>query len=326
VTKSNLTAVSLFSGCGGFDYGAFKAGVEIIWANDIDPHAAAAYRKVFPDVEFKEKDISEIRRFPRADVLIGCYPCTGFSLASRRKWKNRTARDLTKNGTNFLFREFLRAVEQVKPKYIFVENVPGMATAKNGWFFQEQKRGFEELGFTVTPKLIDTSMYGVPQTRKRIFIVGVNKRIKDFAYVFPKPTRGQGTKQDLMTLRHIISGMDYWPDGEFYDYRFHGHYLTRNRKRSWDEPSYTIVADAHHIPLHPMGKPMKYVKKDTWKLQGDENRRLSWRECAKIQGLPASAIPSGDLFDKYRVIGNSVPPAVSKAILKPVVDFELGIV
>ena len=72
------TAVSLFSGCGGFDWGVKQSGIEIIWANDIDPHAAHAYKGLFPDVKFTLGDVREVTTFPEADILIGCYPCTGF--------------------------------------------------------------------------------------------------------------------------------------------------------------------------------------------------------------------------------------------------------
>ena len=93
-----LTAVSLFSGCGGFDWGAAQAGVKIIWANDCDPAAAAAYRSLFPAVKFHEGDIREVEEFPKADVLIGCYPCTGFSEAAKRNTPHSNKeRDLREN-------------------------------------------------------------------------------------------------------------------------------------------------------------------------------------------------------------------------------------
>jgi len=316
------TAVSLFSGCGGFDWGARQAGVKIIWANDIDPHAAAAYQALFPDVEFALGDVRDIEVFPEADILIGCYPCTGFSLGSRRKWHSRKKRNLTKDPDNYLFIEFLRAIKQVKPKYIFVENVPGMATAHDGWFLEAQKDGFRELGYKVVRMRLDAADFGVPQNRKRIFIVGVLDKPGALKYGFPGPTHGAEGKRPAKVLKDAIGGWDPWPEGEYFEYPFHGHYLTRNRKRGWSEPSYTIVANAHHVPLHPMGEPMSFVEKDTWKLNGDKNRRLSWRECASLQGLPGGTEPSGGLCQKYRVVGNAVPPALGKALIKPVVDFE----
>lgn len=320
--KGKLKAVSLFSGCGGFDWGASQAGIEIVWANDIDAHAAAAYQSLFPDVEFVFGDVRDVKIFPKADVLIGCYPCTGFSVGSRRKWHNRKKRDLTTNPDNYLFLEFLRAIRQVRPKYLFVENVPGMASANDGWFLEAQKDGFKKLGYRVVHKRLDAVDFGVPQNRKRIFIVGVLDESRALRYEFPEPSHGPEGKRPIKALKDVIGGWDLWPEGEYLDYPFPGHYLTRNRKRGWSEPSYTIVANAYHIPLHPMGEPMSFVEKDTWKLNGKKNRRLSWRECAALQGLPGSTAPSGGLRKKHRVVGNAVPPALGKALLEPVVEFE----
>ena len=318
-----LQAVSLFSGCGGFDWGAAMAGVDIIWANDIDRSAAMAYNSLLPDVEFVLKYIRMINTFPQADVMIGCYPCTGFSIAARRRWKEREERDLDAIAGNFLYREYLRALIQVKPKYFFVENVGGMITAKNGWFFQQQLDGFKEAGYEVKHKPLDATFYGVPQTRKRVFIVGVRKDIaKDFQYRFLSPTHNTTTTPSCPTLSDTIWGFPEWPEGDFCTLPFHGHYLTRNRKRSWDEQSFTIVAHHSHVPLHPGGAPMRKVGKDCWVLQGDFNRRLSWKECRALQGLPSWLDLDAPLQNKYRVVGNAVPPAFGKTLLTPIVDFE----
>lgn len=171
------------------------------------------------------------------------------------------------------------------------------------------------------------SNFGVAQKRKRVFIVGVREDIAEgFSYQFPKPTHGPNTGKDYFLLENALAEMDEWPEGEFSTAPFHGHYLTRNRKRGWKDLSYTIVAHADHVPLHPIGEPMKNVGKDEWKLQGEQNRRFSWRECAAIQGLPTKIEPSGNLAQKYRVIGNAVPPAFGKALLEPIVAFESGII
>jgi len=315
-----LSAVSLFSGCGGFDYGASQSGIEIIWANDFDKHAAVAYRSILPHVEFHEGDIRDIKSFPQADILIGCYPCTGFSLAARRRWKDREMRDLRINDDNFLYREFVRALIQVKPKFIFIENVGGMISAQEGWFFEQQLEGFRKHGYNLYHNVLYAPDFGVAQSRKRMFIVGVHQTFSDFNYSFPQPTHGGTIGKPYKVLRDAIGNMELWPEGEYFSVSFHGHYLTRNRKRSWDDPSYTIVANAHHIPLHPMGEPMIYISKDKWALQGHANRRLSWRECARLQGLSDTLLPSGNLIDKYRVVGNAVPPALGKAIVKPIIE------
>lgn len=324
MNNSPLKAISLFSGCGGFDLGAYQAGVEIIWANDIDKNASSAYQSIHPDVEFVHKDIRKIKTFPKADILIGCYPCTGFSVAARRKWKDRSERDLEKIPGNFLYMEFLRVLNQIRPKYFFVENVKGMLTANKGWFFEQQIEGFKSCGYHVEYKTLNAQDYGVAQSRARVFIVGIRTDIaKHFQYEFLKPTHGQD-KQPYKTLKDAIGGMPEWPIGDFLERKFHGHYLTRNRKRSWDQFSYTIVANASHVPLHPMGEPMVFVKKDTWKLQGDHNRRLSWKECAVIQGFSKEIDLSIEtLSGKYKVIGNAVPAKFGYVLLKPIVEHEL---
>ncbi len=314
-----LTAVSLFSGCGGFDLGAQEAGVKIIWANDIDPYAASAYRTLLPKVPFTLGDIRKIKEFPEADVLIGCYPCTGFSEAARRRPGDLSERDLRANPGNFLYREFLRALRQVRPKFLFVENVKGMLTAEDGWFFEKQKQGFRRHGYKVQSNLLLATNYGVAQERKRVFIVGIRNDVEDFAYEFPASTHGAGAKKPFSVLRDVIGNLaSKHDDDAFCTKEFHGHFLTRNRKRSWDEPSYTIVAHASHVPLHPDGEPMRRTGKDKYILQGKINRRLSWRECAAIQGLPDSIKVDGGLFAKYRVVGNAVPPAFGHALLKSV--------
>lgn len=315
-----LTAVSLFSGCGGFDLGAQAAGVQIIWANDIDPHAASAYQNLLPQVPFTPGDIRTLSRFPKADVLIGCYPCTGFSEAARRRPGDLSERDLRANPGNFLYREFLRALRQVRPKFLFVENVKGMLTAEQGWFFEKQKEGFRRHGYRIQSQLLLATDYGVAQERRRVFIVGVHEDVRDFVYEFPRPTHGEGLKTPHAVLRDVISRMESTLDDDaICTKEFHGHFLTRNRKRAWHEPSYTIVAHASHVPLHPSGEPMKRVGKDKYVLQGNINRRLSWRECAAIQGLPGHIKVEGGLYAKYRVVGNAVPPAFGKALLEPVV-------
>jgi DNA (cytosine-5)-methyltransferase 1 len=317
---SSLNAVSLFSGCGGFDLGLSRHGVDIVWANDIDNDAAEAYQSIFPNVQFVKEDIRKIETFPSADVLIGCYPCTGFSQAAKRKWKDRDERNLRTNPSNFLFLEFLRAIKIVQPKVVFVENVKGMLSADAGTFFHEQLQGLSELGFDVVHhKLLNGIDYGLPQSRQRLFLVGIHNSIsKNVSYQFPEATHGTG-RLPYQTLLDVIGGMPLDPKGEYSEQVFHGHYLTRNRKRQWDEPSFTIVANADHVPLHPFGEPMKKIGVDNWVLQGEFNRRLSYKECLAIQGLPMNMKLSGNLNSRYKVAGNAVPPLLAEIVSRPII-------
>ncbi|QDK77155.1 DNA (cytosine-5-)-methyltransferase [Spirosoma sp. KCTC 42546] len=319
-----LTAVSLFSGCGGFDFGASKAGIKVIWANDVDKTAALAYKSLLPDVDFVQGDIRKVLDFPKADVLIGCYPCTGFSLAARRKWHEREDRNLQHIEGNFLYREFIRAIDYVRPKYLFIENVGGMTSADGGWFFKQQLEGLRDKGFVVKHHMLHSEKFGLAQTRKRVFLVGVHKDIAEsgFTYNFPTATHGEKLLP-LQTMYDVLNGVETNIETDVCNNPFHGHYLTRNRKRSWNDPSFTIVATDSHVPLHPAGEPMVKVGKDNWALQGQINRRLSWKECAIIQGFPVDKLKfDAPLTQKYKVIGNAVPPNFGYAIVKPVVEYE----
>src|SRR2546426_224486 len=178
--RRKMTAVSLFSGCGGFDWGAQQAGVKIIWANDNNSYAASAYQALFPNVPFILDDIRNIREFPEADILIGCYPCTGFSGAARRRPADLSERDLRANPGNYLYREFLRAVRQIQPRFLFVENVKGMLTADKGWVFRRQIDGVRRHGYRIKFKLMHAVEYGVAQERRRVFIVCVREDVRDF--------------------------------------------------------------------------------------------------------------------------------------------------
>lgn len=317
-----VTAVSLFSGCGGFDLGATRAGVQILWANDIYSPAAATYQKYFSDTEFRKGDIRKINKkdIPEADLLIGCYPCQGFSNAAWRRWRNREQRDLFANPDNYLFQEFMRAVPYVRPKFIFIENVSGLRSSAHGHFFRAQQEMLESMNYNVFVRQLNAKDYGAAQSRKRIFIVGVRQDL-EYEYIFPEPTHGPNRLYPYTTQWDVLKRSPLWPKGEYEEAPYHGHYLTRQRKRAWYKCSYTIVANSHHVPLHPMGEPMKKIGKDNWILQGFMNRRLSWQECALLQSFEENWEPEGGLTAKYKQIGNAVPPIFGELIVRPAVEY-----
>ena len=233
-------------------------------------------------------------------------------------------RDLKENKGNFLYREFLRALRQVQPKFLFVENVRGMKTAADGWFLKRQLDNYRRHGFRMKMEMLTANNYGVAQERRRLFLVGVHESVADFQYEFPEATHGPDRTHPWRQLREVLEALAPQPDDDYLRKEFHGHYLTRNRKRGWDELSYTIVAHGSHVPLHPNGERMVRVGKDQYELRGNVNRRLTWRECAAIQELPAHIQVPGGLMAKYRVVGNAVPPPLAEALLSPVVSYHRG--
>lgn len=305
------TAVSLFSGCGGSDAGLAAAGFQVLMANDILSYARDVYEANFEKTDYVLGDVREIPSFPSADLLVGCYPCQGFSQAGVRDPSRKI---------NFLYREFVRALKEIRPKAFIVENVSGMVREDNLHLFVNQITRFRLMGYRVEAQMLDAREFGVPQERRRLFFVGIRS---DFGirYEFPKPTHriAAEDKSDLPmcpTIRQAIAHLPEWPTGEYDTQPFHWYYLSRNRYRGWDEYSRTIVASSRHAPLHPVSPPLRRIHTDKWVFTEDrEARRISYREAARLQGFGDIKFPETQgLPSRYRVVGNAVPPPVFRAV------------
>ena len=299
-----MQVVSLFSGCGGTDLGFDKAGYDVIWANDIDKWATETYEANFDFAPVKG-DITKVTSFPKADVLVGCYPCQGFS-----QYGNKDPND----DRNFLYLQFVRALNQIKPKYFVAENVKGLLFKYARPIYDDMLKKFSESGYDVYSKLINAKNYGAPQDRERVFIVGVRKDLNK-TYSFPEYTHGDGAKK-LITMRDAIWDFGKPKESDVYEGSYSSHYLSRDRKRKWGEVSFTIQASGRHVPLHPSGKKPVKVGKDKFILPAplDSHRRLSYMEAARIQTFPRKFKFMGPLSSKYKQIGNAVPPQVANAI------------
>jgi DNA (cytosine-5)-methyltransferase 1 len=297
-----LDVISLFSGAGGMDLGVTQAGHKIIWASDKSINACATYER---NLHLKpvHQDITRITQFPKAEVVIGCNPCQGFSFIGARNVEDRR---------NYLYKDIIRCLKQVQPKFFVTENVRGLKYLYQGRFLQLMLSEFDHANYNVTCDLLNAKNYGVPQDRERIFMVGIRKDL-GFKYNFPEKTHGPGLKP-YVTLRQTIGDLappkenEYWRDSCFPFF-----YMSRNRRRSWNEVSYTIQASGRHAPLHPSSPPMKHVGKDTWVFEGkaSQYRRLSARECARIQTFPDHFQFLGSLGSQYQQIGNAVPPLLA---------------
>jgi len=183
-----MEVVSLFAGCGGTDLGFKLAGHEIIYANDIDRQACETYKNNFPNVEVTHKDIKNIKKFPEAQILVGCYPCQGFSAAGKRD---------PNDNRNMLYLEFARALRTIKPKFFVVENVKGILSTPNKKIFKNMLKLFRRCGYKVNYKLLNAKDYGIPQNRERVFIVGVRKDI-DFDFQFPEKASEKNYLKDAL--------------------------------------------------------------------------------------------------------------------------------
>ena len=163
---NKLKVISLFSGAGGMDLGFINAGFEIVWANDLLEDAVNSYRKNIGKHLLKG-DITKISSedIPNnPDVIIGGFPCQGFSVANTRR--------TTEDKRNFLYKEMLRIIADKNPKFFVAENVKGLLSLAKGKVFEMIKSDFESLGYKVEARILNAAEYGVPQARERVIIIG----------------------------------------------------------------------------------------------------------------------------------------------------------
>lgn len=303
---TRITAVSLFSGCGGSDAALTKLGIDVIWANDIWETACNTYTDNIPGAKIKCGDISDFDHFPEADLLVGCYPCQGFTQGGRRNWGEPL---------NFLYQEFDRALRDIRPRAFVVENVNGMAYGASQKLLSNQLHRYRLAGYKVKWAILNAQDYGVAQSRRRVFIVGTRSDQK-LDYQFPLPTHSSIGKRKFRSQRAALRGLPEWPDGEFNDEPFHWYYLSRNRRRDWTEPSPCIVGHWRHVPLHPMSPPLRRVNTDKWTFVSKlPARRLAYKECAALQGFDRNfKWNRGTVRDRFQMIGNAVPPPLFQSV------------
>jgi DNA (cytosine-5)-methyltransferase 1 len=305
----NTRAISLFVGCGGSDYALARAGYDIVWANDVWETACETYKDNLPTRRVECGDIRDFTRFPRADFLSGCYPCQGFTQGGKRDWGE---------SINFLYREFDRVLRIVMPKAFVAENVNGMSFGANRELLDNQLRRYRPAGYRVQWAALNAKDYGVAQNRRRVFLVGIRSDL-NFEYKFPQPTHGPG-KRRYRSQQDALKGMPRWPEGEFNSEPFHWYYLSRKRRYPWSQPSPCIVGHWRHVPLHPMSPPLQRIDTDHWEFsRPGPARRLSYKECALLQGFPRSfKWKHGSVRDRFQMIGNAVPPQLFSSVLSGV--------
>ena len=186
--KKSYKVISLFSGAGGMDIGFINSGFEIVWANDFFKEAVESYRNNIGD-HIVYGDITKIKSSEMPDdidLVIGGFPCQGFSVANTKR--------SMKDERNFLYKEMLRVIKDKKPKFFVAENVKGILSMEHGKVIEMIKKDFESIGYKVDARLLNAAEYGVPQARERVVIIG-NRLGLDNPY--PKATHWVDSKKYL---------------------------------------------------------------------------------------------------------------------------------
>ena len=332
-----MDVVSLFSGCGGLDLGFHQAGFNIIWANEYDKSIWETYEFNHPNTQLDKRDISKIEPddIPDCIGIIGGPPCQSWSEAGAQRGIN--------DSRGQLFFDYIRILKEKKPLFFLAENVSGILAGKHKQAFNKILYHFQDAGYNITYKLLNASDYLVPQDRKRVIIIGYREEISG-RFEYPNVRNKKLTLRDAiydlkdiepiaidseMNQSHLVI-----PNHEYMEGGFSSIYMSRNRVRSWDEPSYTIQAGARHAPINPQANRMIWVEKDNWIFDTKSPksyRRLSVRECARIQTFPDDFIFKYKyIANGYKMIGNAVPVMLAKILANKIfIDMkqyrELGV-
>jgi len=312
--ENSYSLVSLFTGAGGLDLGFHEAGFNTIWANEYDSTIWATFEHNFPKAKLDKRSIVDVspEEIPDCFGIIGGPPCQSWSEAGAGRGINDTRGQL--------FYDYIRILKVKQPKFFLVENVAGILNPKHSTAFNGFLKSFESAGYNISWKLVDANDYNVPETRLRVIIVGYRKDLKK-KFEFPKKHEYKPTLKDaIFNLRmakpakvhNKTNGSELKvANHEYMNGGFSTIYMSRNRVRSWDEPSFTIQAGGRHAPIHPQAPKMKFISQNKRIFEpGKEHlyRRLSVRECARIQTFPDNFLfKYTDVADGYKMIGNAVP-------------------
>lgn len=349
-----IKIVDLFSGIGGLSYGFSKnEEFQILLANEIDKDIARGYELNHPNVKMLNKDIKDISKKElleilnneKIDIVLGGPPCQSYSTLGKRKLDDRAK----------LFKEYCRILEILQPKIFIFENVKGLLSMDKGNLLKEIISEFKKLNYDVKYKVLNAMDYGVPQSRERVFIVGVKGKND---YEFPIKTHGENLKP-YITLEQAIGDLDIIkngensdkyiknPDNEFLEFVRDTEVLTEHIVPKNNEKMVEIMEtlkdgqDKNDLPenIRPRSGYGNTYAKLWWHkpsttitrnfstpsssrcIHPRDSRPLSTREGARLQSFPDSYKFYGSSSLKKLEIGNAVPPLLSLAIAYNVLKY-----
>lgn len=338
-----LKVLDLFSGCGGLSLGFKMAGFEVKGAIDNDKDSIETFKKNFGKGKFLARDINKIKKneiennFKDIDIIIGGPPCQGFSNA------NRWHKDYN-DPRNLLFKKFIEFVKIIKPKLLLIENVSGILSRSDGNIIRNIKSILNKNEYNVNYKLLDASEFGVPQLRKRVFIVGNRLNNKDFTKYLrnkKKVTVGEAISE-LYPLENSCKkklngtlGNDYIKYLRRKNSNLLNHQIIYPAKSTIEKIKYVKQGQNwQSIPLSLFKKnrnnrhssAFKRLKENDFSVTIDTgnahsnyfhpifNRIPTPREAARIQSFKDNFEFIGSRTSQYRQIGNAVPPLLAKEI------------
>ena len=294
-----MNVISLFAGIGGLDSGFIQNGFDVIWANDFDKYAVQTYKANYKNpIILGDLNQIKLESIPNADVIIGGFPCQPFSMMGEMKGFEDTRGTLFFRIAEIIKNQISRGN---KPKALVLENVRNLKLHDNGNTFKVIKKTLEDLGYTVYDKILNSADYGIPQTRNRTFIVCFSNNKTQFNY--PEKKVLDLTLQDL--LEHDVADKYYLSDKILPT-------ILSNGTGGYKGKSEIDLKIAR--PLCATMAKMHRACQDNYVTQNGKVRRLTPRECARLQGFSDDfVIPVSDT-QAYKQFGNAVTVNVSNAV------------
>ena len=300
--------IDLFAGIGGTRLGFFQTGkTHVVFSSEIDSNAKKTYKANFG--EDPSGDITKIaaKDIPDHDILVGGFPCQAFSQAGLKRGFEDT------RGT--LFFEIARILKEKKPKAFLLENVKNLTLHDHGKTFETIKTTLEQLGYAITPVLFKAKDFGVPQNRERIYIIGFNKKkVKNYKdFVTPVPPCPETHVGDILEKnvneKYTIS-----------DALWEGHQRRKaEHKLKGNGFGYTLFNESSPYTNTISARYYKDGSEILIEQPGKNRRKLTPRECARLQGFPEEFIIPVSDTQAYKEFGNSVAVPVIHAIAEEII-------
>lgn len=309
MADSFLRTIELFAGIGGIRKGFERAGFNTLYAVDVDPHCKLTYDLNFKSVPLTVAPVESIdaNELPDFEILLAGFPCQPFSLAGYKK-------GFEDKGRGDLFFHIVRLIDRKKPRVVFLENVKNLKTHDSGKTISVIKENLEKHGYRVKFDVLNSAEYGnVPQGRERIYIIGFRDDVAYETFEFPEKRALHKGIVDILDKN--VPEKYYYRSGWLYDriknegmregvvYQWRRVYLRENKSGLCSTLTANMGTGGHNVPLVKDSKGL---------------RRLTPRECARLQGFPDSyKLPAGvaDSF-LYKQIGNSVTVSVIERIAR----------
>lgn len=322
------TCIDLFCGAGGLSLGLKNAGFRSLFSVDNDPAAGLTYRQNFPEVPLFDGDVKKVDFSDwkgKIDIVAGGPPCQPFSVAGSQK-SFEDARDMLP--------QFIRAVSEIRPKGFLMENVAGLASTRHKDYLARTIDSLSAIGYKVHAKILDSADYGVPQHRRRLFLVGLT----DGDFEFPMETHGPKARKDYMTAAEALAAcprdepnravVTYARNPVLRPSPWAGMLVNGGgRPVNLAKPSQTIPASAGGNRTHILDNEGVLLEYHEQLLNGGKIRtgqvgrvrRLTVRESARLQTFPDNFEFIGKRSSQYRQVGNAVPPGLAEAVAQELI-------